>query len=533
MRTKRVVTLLLAMLLIVGLLGPAALADDNLNESGLPIVKEPITLKIAVLRHNADATESYADKYIVKQAAEATNINIEWIEITGNAAERVGIMLAGDLPDIFLGPLTDAQMVQNTSLFVPLNGLLEENCPNILEMYKTSVPDWEGYLTYPDGNIYGLMGSFLKSYTDQITGVMYINTEWLKNVGKEMPTTVEELVDVLTAFRDMDADGDGDPNNEIPLDFCQNNYAATYWMMAYNYGIPNYYDISDGKIIETVNTDTFRKFLTDFHEMAAGGLLNVEGLTQTHEQYSSNLASMKVGCFWGWAPYSFINDPEGQAQYAAVPPLPADGNTPRMFNAKNTSRRNNFVITTACKNVEAALRWWDYLSRDQEAALESRNGPVGLNFYQGDDGRYYSRKATPETAAEYGYEAFANNIGTSTWAASMGITVCSPLILESPIVDVEADPTNSTAIRQAAVALSEPFFAPESMSLAIVPADKQEELEFGTDGMFAYVDAFVADSILNGVTDASWDAYVSGLETHGYSFYISWLQDYFDGNFVN
>ncbi len=531
MRTNKFLSILLVLLLALSVSIPA-LAEGNFNETGLPIVNEPITLTVAVLRHENDASESYAEKYAIIEAEKATNIHIEWIEITGATAERVGVMLAGDLPDIFLGPLTDAQIALNPSLFVPINGLIEKYCPNILEMYNTKVDNWESFLTYPDGNIYGLMGSFLKSYTDQISGVMYINAEWLKNVGKEMPTTTEELVDVLTAFRDMDADGDGDPSNEIPMDFCQAHYAATYWELAHNYGLPEKYDIVDGKVIPTVSTDTFRKFLEDFHALSEAGLVNKEGLTQTFEQYTSNLASAKVGCFWGWAPYTYINDTALQAEYVAVGPLSADGNAPRVFNYRNTSRRNNFVITNACENVEAALRWWDYMSRDQEASITARSGPIGLNFYQGDDGRYYSRTATAEEAAKYGYEKYASNIGTSTWAATMGITVCAPLILESLAVDIEANPTSSGAIRTVAVSKVEPFFTPEVMSQGIVPAANREELEFGTDGMEAYINSFVAESILNGVTDESWAKHQEDLKTYGYDFYITWMQDYLDGAFV-
>ena len=42
------------------------------------------------------------------------------------------------------------------------------------------------------------------------------NTEWLDRLGMEMPTTLDEFYNMLVAFRDEDANGDGDPTNEIP-----------------------------------------------------------------------------------------------------------------------------------------------------------------------------------------------------------------------------------------------------------------------------------------------------------------------------
>ena len=35
----------------------------------------------------------------------------------------------------------------------------------------------------------------------------------------KMPTTWDELYDVLVAFKEKDANGNGDPNDEIPMDW--------------------------------------------------------------------------------------------------------------------------------------------------------------------------------------------------------------------------------------------------------------------------------------------------------------------------
>ena len=40
---------------------------------------------------------------------------------------------------------------------------------------------------------------------------------WLDNLGLEAPKTLDELTDVLLTFAKEDADGDGDPTNEIGL----------------------------------------------------------------------------------------------------------------------------------------------------------------------------------------------------------------------------------------------------------------------------------------------------------------------------
>ena len=46
---------------------------------------------------------------------------------------------------------------------------------------------------------------------------MWINKAWLDRVGMEVPQTTEEFKEVLRAFKEQDANGNGDPNDEIPL----------------------------------------------------------------------------------------------------------------------------------------------------------------------------------------------------------------------------------------------------------------------------------------------------------------------------
>ena len=41
----------------------------------------------------------------------------------------------------------------------------------------------------------------------------WINQTWLDNLGLEMPTTPEELYTVLKAFKEQDANGNGDPGD--------------------------------------------------------------------------------------------------------------------------------------------------------------------------------------------------------------------------------------------------------------------------------------------------------------------------------
>ena len=166
-----------------------------------------------------------------------------------------------------------------------------------------------------------MMGNTLVSPNNAVQGTMWINQKWLDQLELEIPTTMAELEEVLSAFRDNDCDGDGDTSNEIPLDWCQKHYAAKYNELAQCFGFPlngGFYDIVDGQIVSIVDTKEYRGFLEEYHRLAAAGLVNVEGATQTEEQYNSNLSSGKVGVFWGWAPYTYMSEEEMKEQYVPL-----------------------------------------------------------------------------------------------------------------------------------------------------------------------------------------------------------------------
>lgn len=522
MKRTSFISFLLALAICLSLV-PTALAD------------EPATLTIVVTRSVNDTIENFADKHWVAAAEEATGVKVNWIDLTeGQHSEQLAVMLAGDMPDaFFIGyNMSDSMVVQNTSLFVPLNDLIEKYAPNIYKLYEEDVPGWRDFLTYPDGNIYGLMSGAMSADTHKVQATQWINAKWLENLGLEMPTTLDEFYDVLVAFRDGDADGDGDTDNEIPLDFCHNHYAGNITNYAVAFGLPiqndKYYQIIDGEVVGAVDTPEFREFLETMYEWGAEGLINVEGLSQTQEQYYANLDAMKVGTFHGWAPYTYIST-VAKLQYESMVPYAAEGYIPSV-NGNNPIRanRNGFVITTACKNVEAALKFYDYLCQRDVARFVFR-GEEGVLWVEADNGDMIAKQPTDEELLAAGYDKLVGITNDTTLGNYIGYNNHYPLILKGLAADLN-DPTANITVRTLAVNKMLPYID-ESMSQAIVTAEQQKELDFATDGLSDMIKAFIADSVLNGVTDESWDVYIDNLDIYGYETYIDWYNRLYTGTF--
>ena len=161
------------------------------------------------------------------------NIDIEFsVAQAGGFKEKMNLMFAsGDLTDIVttgaggtdrMDKATEA-LLGSQGLIIPLNEYIDSVSIGYSEAFK-QLPGLREFITTPDGNIYSLP-NVDGSLHIQFNNKLWLNTVWLDNLGLEKPTTTEELYQVLKAFKEQDANGNGDPNDEIPLSTCKSGSA--------------------------------------------------------------------------------------------------------------------------------------------------------------------------------------------------------------------------------------------------------------------------------------------------------------------
>ena len=296
----------------------------------LPAMAEGEAFTITVNLHGLDKSGGTANKIGPKHAEETTGVKINYYELdSASAGEKINIMLAsGDLPDAFLSLLTETQVVSNLPMFVPLNEYLtEENAPNLMKMFE-KYPELIDMITQVDGNIYTLPIGDFSNPDNQGEGIQVINKAWLDKLELEMPTTTEEFYQVCKAIKEGDPNGNGEAD-EIPVTFTQNNWAAHFINLLGPWGIcewegggDGYLKVEDGKAIFTATLPEFRAGLEYWHRMAAEGLLDVEGFTQTNEQFYARLKSYSVASYRGWTPASNFAA-EQAAEFTTLPVLQA------------------------------------------------------------------------------------------------------------------------------------------------------------------------------------------------------------------
>ena len=497
----------------------------NTYTTGLPIVKEPETLKIAVLRHNLDTTESFDEKPAFKDLEAETGIKIEWIEIPAStASERVSVMLAGDLPDVFWGLLSDNDIVKNTESFVPLEDMLEKYAPNTVATYA-KIDGIYDRITCTDGHIYTLAAGYQSLYENTVDGIQIINKKWLDAVGKDIPTNMDEFYDVLVAFKTQDPNGNG-KQDEIPLAFANSMWCAGIGNFMGSWGFTGYYKVNNGKVEATAKTQEFRNFLEYYHKLIDEGLMDAEGFSQTVEQFSTKIKNGQVGSYYCWTALEYMNS-EMAEEYVTLPPMSVPGSDikPVVSGQKNMLTANisrGFVITKQCKNPAAALRWWDNLAKSTESKLTVALGEQGVLWDKYEDGSGYYFLIPENTTEDFTYENMKYTYGLVNYMPILAID-------EQPVNDPQISP--ASALRDSMVDDVSDYYPAEVIPNRFVDPEKVTERTFIQTDLITYIDNFVATSIINGVTDASWDEFQKQLDALKYDEWIAWYQSYLDGEF--
>lgn len=366
--------------------------------SGMSVsAEEPTKLKALFIAHalTQDVEEM---EWVAEMEAEA-NVEIEWEVIRADWETVKSTRFAsGDIPDLLFNATNDSDYTKYNGLFLELTPYLnEELTPNIMEMFETE-PDTMTLVKNLDGNIY-CTPKFQGKWPSTNT-VLFINQTWLDNLGLEMPTTFTEFKEVLTAFKEQDANGNGDANDEIPLDYNAYGGNNAWFNSAYSLtsllgamGIQLTGPVNDSYFVEdsTVKSyavdERYKLFMEYLADLYANGLINPNALTSDYSAFQSlsrgnEAGEALVGCVFGWEQTDKFG-PTLHEQYVPVPALDYDIDCePGTYDTRwrNDYSELNFssnriAVSANCENPEAAMRFADRFY-DQTHSVECLFGGV-------------------------------------------------------------------------------------------------------------------------------------------------------------
>lgn len=358
---------------------------------------QKVKLTAIVTKH--PLTKPLAEMEWLQKVEDAAGVDIEWQEITADWDQKKGTMLAsGDVPDLFVGPnvITDADFAQFQGLFQDLSGMLDQ-APNVQKMFEEK-PDTKRIATQPDGKIYGLPK--YQRFWPSSASRLYINQKWLDNLGLSVPTTWDELYDVLVAFKEKDANGNGNPNDEIPMDWpggIGGYFNAAYLLggtgMTLTDGSGQGYFVEDGQVKNFLTDERYKGLITFLNKLYKAGLINPEVFTHDYTKYQSVARgegdTAKVGFTLGWVASDRFGE-QLAPQYTSMTPPKATPDAQVSWSYDYNSLNygvNHVVMSAKSKNKEAAMRFINELYAP-EVGMQVLFGSLGPNIKDNGDGTY-------------------------------------------------------------------------------------------------------------------------------------------------
>ncbi len=475
---------------------------ENFNKEGLPIVTEPVTLKVLTMRWG-NMGDTFTQNQWLKDLEANTNVKIEWQVVSSNDwSEQKSIMLAsGTLPDIILGNQTfsDSDIVNNLSYFRPLDDYIEQYMPN-LKAAMAETPELKKISTFPDGKIYSLPTRLPARPKTKNQPV--INKAWLDKLGLAIPDTTDDLYNVLKAFKEQDPNGNGKPD-EIP--YTETGLAPDFLNP---FGITdinaNSMLIRDGQPVFYPVSEEYKEGLKYASKLYAEGLIDKELFTQDATMTSAkqqNADAAIVGFSNQWTPDAVFG--KWSDQYEMIPPIAGpDGKRYNPGNPNGMSfNRNEMLITSSCKFPEVAARWADQFYTN-EASIQNFWGAIGTVIEKNDDGTYTLMDPPEGTSADAWY-----------WEQSLrdfGPKYVSPSFEEKIVLNKEAgDGLKLEIDKLGSEYVTDPF--PNVM----YTAEEFQELPTLTTDIDSYVAAMRAQWVTKGGIEEGWDAYVKKLNDMG------------------
>lgn len=338
----------------------------------------------------------YNDHFLIDYVEEALGVNIDITSVAqigmGDTTAFDLMIASGDWPDLlsmgnYAGGL--AQAYSDGVIIELEEEMLEENAPDYYSQL-TSLSPSDIRATQVDGNWYAFYSFAVGDTSDASRGCV-IRTDWLDELGLDVPKTIDDLTVTLKAFKDkydpkytyfIEADAD-----LVYICAPFNTYTVGY----FNGGNLPVYRQGD-EVMVSWATDEYRTFLEWFKECYDYGIFEpsfyVTASDESANRYSY-LINGQIGVYEDsptsiadWRQYALEGEEVEVSFYAN---LVDDEGKNTWGDEQQVLGQTNTSITANCKDPELAMQVLNYFFTE-EGAILANYGVEGYTFNYNDDG---------------------------------------------------------------------------------------------------------------------------------------------------
>ena len=537
MKTRKIVAALLTATIAVGMLAGAARADE------ITFPLEETATFTGMISYPSGTEEDQNKKTIFKRLEEQTNVHIEWTAISSDQwGDKIGLNMANvkSLTDfVWNAGFSDSDLLRyaDQGILLELEDYIDEYMPNLCKVFE-AYPEYRTMCEDEDGHIWALpwieqLGSGKTAIQTVGNNMSYINKKWLDFLGLEVPTTIDEFEQTMLAFQENAAklqEEFGIEGSIIPISCIVNDNDLNILINGFGDGIGDvdmgqHIAVNDDKqVICTAITDGFRRGLEWLHKLYDEGLIDPECFTQDWSTYVAKGKSHRYGvCFtWDVANIDNIED------YVPFSPLEADC---RSVTPQNTSFTSGFdrgrcVITGVCEEPELLCAWMDQMY-DPFQSPQNNWGTYGEDdefdiFVLGEN-------ADGEPMLQHAPLGDASPVEVREAECVSG-----PLAILDDYYGVYVTCPDDAQYRLDWI---KEYYTPYMIHDYVFPKvlmtmDDTDELTYIQPDLISYINSSKSAFIRDGVTDDSWNEYVSQVEAYGLEEYLGIYQKYLDAYYA-
>lgn len=493
-----------------------------------------------MISYPANTESNPNNRTIFKRLQEKTNVEIKWTAIQGDQwGDKISLSMANidTLTDfVFSAGFGDSDLLKyaDQGVIIAVEDYIDAYMPNLSAVFE-KYPEYRSMCEDEDGHIWALpwieqLGAE-KTAIQTVGNMSFINKKWMDFLGLKMPETVEEFEQVLIAFRDNADKLQAEFNIEgsiIPMSCIVNDGDQDPCILINGFG-EGYGDADRGRHIavtdnlEVICATTqpgYKDGIAWLHSLYEQGLIDAEAFTQDWSTYVAKGKSGRYGVCFSWD----VANIDNLQDWVPLPALTADTTNITPQNGSFTSGfdRGRCVVTAVAENPALVCAWLDQMY-DPFQSPQNNWGTYG----EDDD-----------------FDIF--ELGTN--AAGEEMLTHAPLGDASPVEVREAECVGGplaildeyygvyvTCPDDAQYRLDwiKDIYTPDMNTKYVFPnvlmsQEDTEELSNLQADISKTINAKKADWIMNGFTDADWDAYLKELDAYGLEDYLAIFQKYLD-----
>lgn len=333
---------------------------SKIDFKGYPIeTDEKLTLWLANNAQMSLAVSNMGETPFAQELEKRTGVEVEYIHpVIGQESVALGLLLAsGEMPDMINYSWKSynggGQKNVDEGVIIPLNDLIDKYAPNLKKFLEEN-PEIDKLVKTDDGTYY--VFPFIRNGERLLlaTGQM-VRRDWVEECGLEMPETVEEIEEVLRAFK---AKGVKAPLSLEP---------HRIWTFMHNFNTCGTFYLDDGKLTYGPMTENYREALEVFKRWYDEGLLDANYVSMDAAALKAKVLSEEVGMTiqaGGGGLGTWLDAWEEQGKDNDMVGFPYTGYKGEEHKVTEFVSKypglGSIAITTSCKNPELAVRYLDY-----------------------------------------------------------------------------------------------------------------------------------------------------------------------------